>query len=251
MPEPFVRAVEVLYKAATTSIKLNCEEGRPFGNTAGIRQGCPLSPLLYIFVQEVQMRMLREDERIRGIPIPDHDGHAPAADGPVMKERGLVDDVMVAIASPASVPPLLETLDRFESMSNHRMNVDKTMLLLLGTHGNFDPKGDSGAARQLRDRGLTRTHDLRVDGPMRMPDKWHGIILGNAAGTEAEWRGTVAEAAQRATDLATSAMPYGSRGRTAQAASRVLGKAKATLQCTQCRTTKRWSTESWRSCNSQ
>ena len=168
-----------------------------------------------------------------------------------MKERGLVDDVMVAIASPASVPPLLETLDRFESMSNHRMNVDKTMLLLLGTHGNFDPKGDSGAARQLRDRGLTRTHVLRVDGPMRMPDKWHGIILGNAAGTEAEWRGTVAEAAQRATDLATSAMPYGSRGRTAQAASRVLGKAKATLQCTQCRTTKRWSTESWRSCNSQ
>jgi hypothetical protein len=50
-----------------------------------------------------------------------------------MKERGLVDDVMVAIASPASVPPLLETLDRFERMSNHRMNVDKTMLLLLGT----------------------------------------------------------------------------------------------------------------------
>ena len=232
MPEPFVRAVEVLYKTATTSVKLNGEEGRPFGNTAGIRQGCPLSPLLYIFVQEVQMRMLREDERIKGVPIPGHDGQAPSAGGPVMKERGLVDDVMVAIASPASVPPLLETLDRFESMSNHRMNVDKTMLLLLGTHGSFDPKGGSDAARQLRSRGLTRTHDLRVDGPMRMPDKWHGITLGNTAGTEAEWSAKVAEAAQRAADLATSAMPYGSRGRTAQAAGKVLGKAKATLQYT-------------------
>ena len=232
MPEPFVKAVEVLYKTATTSVKLNCEEGRPFENTAGIRQGCPLSPLLYIFVQEVQMRMLREDGRIKGIPIPDHGGHAPSADGPVMKERGLVDDVMVAIASPASVPPLLETLDRFERMSNHRMNVDKTMLLLLGTHGRFDPNGDSEAATQLRSRGLTRTHDLRVGGPMKMPDKWHGIILGNAAGTEAVWREKVEEAAQRAASLATSTMPYGSRGRTAQAAGKVLGKAKATLQYT-------------------
>ena len=67
---------------------------------------------------------------------------------------------------------------------------------------------------------------------MKMPDKWHGIILGNAAGTEAVWREKVEEAAQRAASLATSTMPYGSRGRTAQAAGKVLGKAKATLQYT-------------------
>ena len=67
---------------------------------------------------------------------------------------------------------------------------------------------------------------------MKMPDKWHGIILGNAAGTEAVWREKVEEAAQRAASLATSTMPYGSRGRTAQAAAKVLGKAKATLQYT-------------------
>ena len=149
VPEGFVRAVETLYRSATTSVKLNGEEGRPFNNTSGIRQGCPLSPLLYIFVQEVQMRMLREDGRIKGIPIPDFDGRAPSADcGPTIKERGLVDDIMVAINGPESVPPLLETLDRFEKMSNHKMNVDKTMLLLLGKHGGFDIEGDSEAARR-------------------------------------------------------------------------------------------------------
>ena len=139
---------------------------------------------------------------------------------------------MVAVSGPESVPPLLETLDRFERMSNHKMNVDKTMLLLLGRHGGFDLQGSSEAARQLRSRQLNLTHDIRADGPMRMPDKWHGIVLGNAEGSEAEWEGKVSEAVQRAETMATGAMPYGSRGRTAQAAGKVLGKAKATLQYT-------------------
>ena len=42
----------------------------------------------------------------------------------------------------------------------------------------------------------------------------------------------MSEAVQRAATMATGAMPYGSRGRTAQAAGKVLGKAKATLQYT-------------------
>ena len=232
LPEDFVRAVETMYKTATTAVKLNGEEGRPFRCASAIRQGCPLSPLLYIYVQEVQMRMLREDVRIKGIPVPHYDGQTPSEDGPTIKERGLVDDIMVAVSGPESVPPLLETLDRFERMSNHKMNVDKTMLLLLGKNGGFDVNGDTEAARQLRDRGLTRTHDIRADGPMRMPDKWHGIILGNAEGAEEEWKAKVTEAVQRADSLATGAMPYGSKGRTAQAAGRVLGKSKATLQYT-------------------
>ena len=229
LPESFVRAVETMYRTATTSVKLNGEEGRPFNCTSAIRQGCPLSPLIYIYVQEVQMWMLREDKRIKGIPIPHFDGHAPSQDGPTIKERGLVDDVMVAVSGPESVPPLLETLDRFERMSNHKMNVDKTMLLLLGSQGRFDLQGDSAAARQLRSRGLTRTHDIRAKGPMRMPDKWHGVILGNAAGAEAEWKDKVKAAVKLADSLATSAMPYGSKGRTAQAGGQVVGKARATL----------------------
>ena len=48
LPEAFVRAVETMYRTATTSVKLNGEEGRPFNCTSAIRQGCPLSPLIYI-----------------------------------------------------------------------------------------------------------------------------------------------------------------------------------------------------------
>ena len=77
------------------------------------------------------MRMLREDTSIEGIPIPDIEGSEPHVGGCRIKERGLVDDIMVAVKNSHSIPPLLDTLDRFEKMSYHKMNVDKTMLLLL------------------------------------------------------------------------------------------------------------------------
>ena len=72
--------------------------------------------------------MIREDVGIRGIPIPGPDGEltpAPAATrlAPpphALKERGLVDDTMIALASSESIPPLLRVLDRFEAMSAER-----------------------------------------------------------------------------------------------------------------------------------
>ena len=69
-----------------------------------------------------------------------------------------MDDIMVAVKNSDSIPPLLDTLDRFEKMSYHKMNVDKTMLLLLGDQESFDINGPTVAAAQLRARGLARTH---------------------------------------------------------------------------------------------
>ena len=43
-----------LYNGANTAVKANGEIGRAFAQLAGVRQGCPLSPLLYIFVHEVR-----------------------------------------------------------------------------------------------------------------------------------------------------------------------------------------------------
>ena len=48
LPESFVRAVETMYRTATTSVKLNGEEGRPFNCTSGSVRGAPSAPL-YIY----------------------------------------------------------------------------------------------------------------------------------------------------------------------------------------------------------
>ena len=156
--------------------------------------------ILFVLVQEVQLRMIREDKAIKGVPIPGPDGalatHAThlAPKGDTLTDRGLVDDTMVALASRDSILPLLRVLDRFEAMSNHRMNISKTMMLLLGRERDFDLSADEPAARALRRRGLARTYDITPTQDDRLPDKWHGIVLGNELGTTKAWKDTIAKA---------------------------------------------------------
>ena len=74
LPPSLISAVKMLYNGAETRVKINGHLAPPFPNTSGVKQGCPLSGLLYILVQEVQLRMIREDVGIRGITIPGPDG---------------------------------------------------------------------------------------------------------------------------------------------------------------------------------
>ena len=149
-------AVRTLYNGAETRVKVNGQLGAPFPNKSGVKQGCPLSGVLYILVQEVQLHMIRSDPTIRGIPIPGPDGALPPRAMRLPKvehaltERGLVDDTMIALASRDSIPPLLRILDRFEEMSNHRMNISKTMMLLLGNKRDFDLSADAPPSTWFR-----------------------------------------------------------------------------------------------------
>ena len=238
LPPDVLNAVRTLYNGAETSVKVNGTLSPPFPNTSGVKQGCPLSGILYILTQEVQLHMIRTDPAIRGIPIPGPDGTIPTSAvrlpsaGHTLTERGLVDDTMVAVASRDSLPPLLRVLDRFEAMSNHRMNLSKTMVLLLGDERSLDLDAHTPLTRALRQRGLTRTYDITEGRDDRLPDKWHGIVLGNEAGVSQAWADTVHKAGQNADSLQACPMPHGSRGRVALAQSKLMGKACATLRLT-------------------
>ena len=120
---------------------------------------------------------------------------------------------MIALASSDSIPPLLRVLDRFEAMSNHRMNISKTMMLLLGRERDFDLHADSPAARALRQRGLQRTYDITPGQDNTLPDKWHGVILGNEEGVTASWESAAAQAGAAADGLQACPIPHGSQGR--------------------------------------
>ena len=236
LPTELVHAVKTLYNGANVAVKLNGEVGRSFTQMSGVKQGCPLSPLLYILVQEVQMRMIRQDPEIEGIPIPDHDGRDPVSgsETSTLRERGLVDDTMVGVRTPASIPPLMRVLSRFEAFSHHKMNVEKTIILLLGEQRAFDIGGGTEPARLLRERGVTQAHvhDITSEGTASLPDKWHGVVLGREEGVAAAWDAAVTQAQQTAARLQASSLPIASRGRLAQATGRIMGKALATLKFT-------------------
>jgi hypothetical protein len=65
----YLNIVKALCDKHTDNIILNGEKLKPFPLKSGIRQGYPLSPLLFNIVLEFLARAIRQEEEIKGIQI--------------------------------------------------------------------------------------------------------------------------------------------------------------------------------------
>ena len=65
----YFNIVKTIYDKPTVNIILNGEKLKTFLLRSGIRQGCPLSPLLFNIVLEVLPTAIREEKEIKGIQI--------------------------------------------------------------------------------------------------------------------------------------------------------------------------------------
>jgi hypothetical protein len=65
----FLNIVKAIYDKPTANIILNGEKLEPFPLKSGMRQGYPLSPILFNTVLEFQARAIRQEEEIKGIQI--------------------------------------------------------------------------------------------------------------------------------------------------------------------------------------
>ena len=93
----------------TANIILNGEKLKIFPLTSGIRQGCPLSPLLFNIVLEVLATAIREEKEIKEIQIGKE----------VVKHSLFADDMILYIENPKdSIRKLLELISEFSSSSS-------------------------------------------------------------------------------------------------------------------------------------
>ena len=65
----YLNIIKAIYDKPTANIILNGEKLKAFPLKSGIRQGCPLSPLLFNIVLEVLATALREEKETKGIQI--------------------------------------------------------------------------------------------------------------------------------------------------------------------------------------
>src|SRR6185295_4930183 len=125
VPPRFIDWVMECVSSASYSIKINkCIHGF-FPGKRGLRQGDPLSPLIFVACMEILSRLIRKETR--SLPFRFHKNceetrltHLIFADDIVLFCRGDVGSVRV----------LTSCLERFRTMSGHRVNVSKSSVFL-------------------------------------------------------------------------------------------------------------------------
>ena len=65
----YLKVVKAIYDKPTANIILNSEKLKVFPLRSGLRQGCPLSPLLFNIVLKVLATAIRQEKEIEGIQI--------------------------------------------------------------------------------------------------------------------------------------------------------------------------------------
>lgn len=121
----FKNMIWVLYSAPSARISANGQLSAKFQLQRGTRQGCPLSPLLFILVLEPLLQKIRADERIRGITSRDNQ----------VKLSAYGDDVLIYLSNPSSsFPTLLNLIGKYDQVSGYKANWSKMEVLPLNVH---------------------------------------------------------------------------------------------------------------------
>ena len=129
----FVSWVDLFYCDVQSAVDVNGHLSSFFSLSRGVRQGCPLSPLLYVLVAEVLACNIRANPRIVGLSLP-----GSASPLPVVSQYA--DDTSLVVTTDDSIKATFDTYSLFESGSGAKLNQSKSKGLWLGSWvGRTDP----------------------------------------------------------------------------------------------------------------
>ena len=120
----FKKWITVLYTNLKSSVIINGHISEEFDYERGVKQGCPLSPLLYILVIEPFSNRVRSDLAIRGLDLP--------GDERQTKIIQYADDSHMILMDTKSISRALTLFEIFERASGSQRNTDKCHAIWLG-----------------------------------------------------------------------------------------------------------------------
>ena len=121
----FVSWVDLFYSGVQSAVKVNGYLTHFFKLSRGVRQGCPLSPLLYALHAEVLACNCRANPMIRGLLL-------PRASSPLSVVSQYADDTSVVVTTTDTIKAVFDTYAVFASGSGSRLNQAKYKGLWLG-----------------------------------------------------------------------------------------------------------------------
>ena len=100
-----------------------------FAQINGLRQGCNLSPLLFIISAEIMANKIRQSNQIQGIEIPNvYEGNTE------VKLTQFADDTTIFVKNKSSVTNVIKILDEFTEISGLHLNKAKCDTVWIGAN---------------------------------------------------------------------------------------------------------------------
>ena len=128
----FLKWVSLFYTDVQSAVNVNGYLS-PFFSSRGVRQGCPLSPLLYVLVSEVLACNIRANPRIEGLCLPD-------SSDPLSPISQYADNTSLVVCYDDAIQACFEVYSIYERGSGSKLNMSKSKGLWLGSWaGRSDP----------------------------------------------------------------------------------------------------------------
>ena len=125
-PENIINWVLVLHTNIQSVCMVNGNLTKPFNIKKGVRQGCPMSMLLYVIFQEPLYKAISNSRII----IP------PSLPSKQVKNVGYADDTSILVKNDEGFLGVFNLLDRFQKASNSKLNLRKTKIYGFGEWDN-------------------------------------------------------------------------------------------------------------------
>ena len=118
----------------------------------GIRQGCPISALLFIMVVEILSLHIKQNKNITGIPVEEFS----------VKITQLADDTTLFLQDIDSLKEVIDFLNKFKLSSGLKLNMGKTEVIWIGSESqsNIKPLGLKTAKHSVRCLGIMCNTDV-------------------------------------------------------------------------------------------
>ena len=155
--DSFNNWIKLLYSNISSQVVNNGWASESFLLSRWVRQGCPLSPYIFILCSEILAKSIRQNTKIQGIKIGNCD----------YTISQYADDTAITIlAMKECLEEVIKVFDCFEKYSGLKVNYEKTEILPIGRlkgqnfklNASKDLKWTDGPVNML---GIKITHDIK------------------------------------------------------------------------------------------
>ena len=166
----FKSFVSLVYSQVLSGVQVNGFLTELFPITRGVRQGCPLSPLLYVIVAESLACAIRADPCIRGFPLPGGRKN--------VKLSQYADDTSTFARDGPTLDATFALFDRYERASGAKLNPGKSTGLLLGSWRDVIPSDVPvrWSKTEITTLGTTLTNDGNTNAVERQIQKFRTTL---------------------------------------------------------------------------